>query len=363
MIRNRPAPLLADEAYRTLLPPPYALDWGAVPEPIKLSLLTLDGIQPHSAEAAALSDGLFSAIPSAGEIDLHRTRGTNFQLIMVVVNGVLAGLQGEHPILRPYAITLIASSKRGQVTNSDIEFVASVAGKTFLDGDTAYVGMDPFQGDWQMWGEASIVVGDRPREGFMDELGLVTDHYFLAVEHDPNDVIMFMPEMPEALRERYFRHRAKLLFTPFRAFGSRRIWGVETPIELFVLEELARRALFPQPQMLILEDGSVFPSLYEMWHELEIGGLQGLITEEDFFFHERGIAVFCDGRHRNRRPQRERDAATDARLRNLGIAPVRLPAREIMQNLAAAADKVSAALVWKLKRRATLRRGSPVERP
>jgi hypothetical protein len=178
----------------------------------------------------------------------------------------------------------------------------------------------------------------------MDELGLVTDLFFLEVVHYAVDVIMFMPDMPAALKERYSRHRAKLLFTPFAAVRSRRIWGVETPLELFVLEELGRRELYPQPQMLILEDGSVFPSLFEMWHELETGGVQGLVTEADFFFEDRRVAVFCDGRHHNRRPQRERDARIDARLQDLGITPVRLPARGVMHDLSAAADKVSAAL-------------------
>jgi hypothetical protein len=343
MIENRPPLLEADEAYRTLLPPPYRLDVSWVPEPIRESLFHLGGIQPLTGEMAKAANGNLSDTPSPAEIELFQRKQTWFQLIMIVANCIVVALD-EHPILKPYAVTLIPASKRGKVSQSSIEWVKHFAGKELMGGETAYVGLDPFRGDWQLYGQVGVVVGDKPRPGYMDELGLVTDHYHLATEHDPTDVLTYDARIPEALREPYFRHRAKLLFTPFAAFQSRRVWGLETPIELFALEELARRALYPQPQMLILEDGSAFPSLYEMWHELEISGFKGLITEADLFFEDARVAVFCDGRHHQRRPQRERDKVIDAKLAGLGIKAVRLPAREIMTDLRAAGDRVAAAL-------------------
>jgi hypothetical protein len=343
MIISRPASLDGDQAYRTLLPPPYRLDLACVPEPIRQSLFHLGGIQPLTGEMAKAAHGNLSDAPSAAEIELFKRKGTEFQLIMIVANCIVVALD-DHPVLRPYAVTLIPASKRDEVSHSTIDWVKHFAGKELMGGETAYVGLDPFRGDWQLYGEVGVVVGEEPRAGYMDELGLVTDHYHLATDHDPADVLTYDARIPETLRESYFRHRSKLLFTPFKAFRSRRVWGLETPIELFVLEELARRGLHPQPQMLILEDGSVFPSLYDMWHELETARIRGPLTEADLFFEEAGVAIFCDGRHHSRLRQRKRDTEIDAKLQDLGINPVRLPAREIIQDLSAAVDKISEAL-------------------
>ena len=36
------------------------------------------------------------------------------------------------------------------------------------------------------------------------------------------------------LERKYRKHRSRLLFTPFRRVEARRIWGAESPIELFL---------------------------------------------------------------------------------------------------------------------------------
>jgi len=345
MIESRPQQLLSDPTYNTLLPPPYKLDLSPVPELVKLSLLTLGGVQPITGEMSQAAGGLLSDTPTPGEVELFRNKGARFQLIFIVLNCVVTGVQEGVPTLAPFAISLIPSSKRGEVTSSEIDFVASVAGTEPLGGDTAYVGLDPFRGDWRMWGNVEVVVGAKPRSGFMDELGLVYDHYFLATDHDPSDIAMFLPGLPEAVRQRYFRHRAKLLFTPFRRLEGRRVWGVETPIELFVFQELARRGIpLPQPQVMFFEDGSSFPSLYDSWNYFGADKGAGLVTEADFYFADQKVAVFCDGSHHIRRPQRMRDAAIDAKLTTFGVKSVRLPARQIMNDLVQSVDQVTASL-------------------
>jgi hypothetical protein len=45
--------------------------------------------------------------------------------------------------------------------------------------------------------------------------------------------------------------------------------GAETPIELFLIQALANEKLFPESQMLIMEDGATFPALYHLWKDIE----------------------------------------------------------------------------------------------
>jgi hypothetical protein len=341
MIRNRPETLLADPDYGVLLPPPYQLDWSSTPELTKFSLLALGGIQPLTGDMAAAADGLLSDKPTPGEIELFRQRRTKFQLVSVVANCIVIGVADNVPVLKPYSITVLPSSKRGEVTHSDIEFVAAVSGSAALEMDSAYIGYDPFVGEWAFRGEVGLVVGDKPRPGFMDEVGLVTDYYFLATDYDENDVAMVPLDMDnEELRRRYFKHRTKLLFTPFERLQPRRVWGVESPIELFLLQELSRRGRYPQPQVMIMEDGSTFGSFYELWRDLEAHHTNGLISEVDLFFPEQKVAVFCDGAHHRRRKQREKDLAIVAALEAVGIRSVRIPGRDIMRSLVQSADRV-----------------------
>jgi hypothetical protein len=136
-----------------------------------------------------------------------------------------------------------------------------------------------------------------------------------------------------------------LFFTPFQNVEARKVWSAESPIELFLIQELARRGLFPQVQMLIMGDGSTFPSLYDLWKDIEFRHMPGLLTEADLFFPHQRVAVFCDStRHHRGRKAREKDAAISERLRALSIASVRVPGGTIVRDLKAAADLVGSAL-------------------
>jgi hypothetical protein len=76
MIKNRPAILLADSAYVAGPRPPYRLDWRAVPELVRASMLDLGGIQPITKAMFQAAGGKLFDKPSEGEIALFRERGT-----------------------------------------------------------------------------------------------------------------------------------------------------------------------------------------------------------------------------------------------------------------------------------------------
>jgi len=203
-----------------------------------------------------------------------------------------------------------------------------------------FLGFDPFSGDWQLLGDEESMLG-QAHSGFMDEVGLVYDNYLLATQFNKDDVLGVNFDMPnDKMFRKYLKHRTKLLFTPFSNFKSKRIWGLDSPIELFLFQELEFNGFSPQLQMLLFEDGGVLGSLYDFWRSESLTGMEEMITEADMYFPEKRVAVFCDGAHHRRKKQRERDIAIDKKLLDAGFTPVRIEGSEIVRDLASAVDKV-----------------------
>jgi hypothetical protein len=344
MTKDRPGRLLADREYTTCPKLPYLLDWKPVPDLIRRSVADLGGVQPITGAMAKAAGGTLADCPSEGELALFREQGVEFQMVSVVANLIQTGTEDGVAQGTPFALTLIPAQKRGQVSLCSVETVEKLdlTGITH-EAEPVYLGYDPFTGDWGMYGVgAPGLVGGK---GFLDEVGLVLDAFYLATKFDPEDVLA--PEIglpPGRAFEKYARRRRDLLFRPFKRPEARRIWGAESPIEMFLLQELAGHGLHPAIQMLIMADGGIFPSWYHLWQDLEFRHSPDLVTEADLFFPEQRVAVFCDGAHHLRRKQRERDDVINARLLALGITPVRVPGRQIVHDLEAAGNIVLQAL-------------------
>lgn len=348
MIENRPASLLADEAYGILPKLPFTLDWSAIPELIRVATLDLGGVQPITKAMAEAAGGTLYDKPSDGEVELFRKRGTNFQMISIVLSGVAAGEVDGVLQVRPFAMSLIPASKRDQVATQTIDLIAKLDVSAWLATEPMYAGYDPFLGGWSLYGNLPGYL-DGERKGYLDEIGIVIDQFFLATELAENDEIITMDlKMPsEQMRARYEKHRRKLFFTPFKQVEARRVWGAETPIELFVIQALAKEKLFPACQMLIMDDGATFPSLYHLWNDVEFRHSDGLVTEADLFFADERIAVFCDGGHHARAKQKAKDAVITEKLAALGIRTVRIPGDEIREDLPNAICRVKEVLAQK----------------
>jgi hypothetical protein len=264
--------------------------------------------------------------PSGGEIGLFRMRGTKFQLVSVVLSCVAASETDGVLQVRPFAVTLIPASQRGEVEYLTIDLVANLDVSKGPETEPVYAGYDPFSGDWQLYGNLPGYL-DHQREGVLDEV----DQFFLATKTPGDDEILMMDlRMPsDEMKRRYQRHRKKLLFTPFKKVEARRVWGAETPIELFLIQARAKKKLFPESQMLIMDDGATFPSWYHLWQGVEFRHSEGLVTAADLYFPTQRVAVFCDGGHHSRGKQKARDAAINAKLEAIGIHPVRIPAAKL----------------------------------
>ncbi len=334
---------MSDPAYTTRPPLPYAIDWSTVPDLVRASTADLGGIQPTTMAMFDAAGGTVTDVPSAGEVELFRKRGTQFQMISVVASLIAVGDDGGRLRTAPFALTLIPASKRGNLEEASVDTAARLdIAKIAREAEAFYTSFDPFTGEWGLYGlrTPELVAG----KGFLDEIGVVVDAFYLATEYDVDDVLAPDIGLPDGARERYARHRRDLLFRPFRRLETRRVWGAGSPIELFLLQELARRGLRPQLQMLIMDDGTTFPSLYHLWGDLDFRYSRGLVSEVDLFFPDERVAVFCDGGNFHRGKRRRKDEAINAKLKELGIAVVRVTGGLIVRDLARATDLVAAAL-------------------
>lgn len=342
MIRDRPATLEGRPGYQALPTMPFALSWDWVPEVVNASLMPLGGIQPVTRKIAELTNGIIYDEPSEAEVDYFRSINAKFQPILLVMS--LATLSGPEGSLEgiPYAISAIPMSKHGVVMTVDIDSVkANRGGDAFAAADWCYSGFDPFVGEWSTFSTTATILEMRGGKGYVDELGAVVGVYYLHTEFEREDVMevdCFFPD--EKSRKRFLRNRIKTLFQPFKRVEVRRIWGAQTPIELFLYQELLFRGLRPQLQYLVFPDGRTYPSLYDSYADVETRHELQLLTEIDIFFPDERLAVFCDGSHHTRSKQVERDAKIDGKLGELGISTVRASGKLIIGNLGGAADEI-----------------------
>ena len=346
MIADRPQYLLAQRDYKGLPTRSFSVDMSSIPDRIRTSLVQLGGIQPVTGAMAEAAGDMLHDRPSAGEVELHRKLGTQFQNIFVVMN--LAHLTEENGQLTgtPYSISLIPASKRGGVTEVGIDLVDKIDMPAFLKTEPCYTAYDPFTGDWSMFGQLGSFLASGKLKGFVDELGLVVDQYYLATTYDADDVLSVSGGFTSAEADaKYNKHRNKRLFRPFSEARVRPVWGAGSPIELFLLQGLLRRRLSPILQMILCDDGTAHPSLYHLWRDAKLGDLPGQITEADMYFPERRLAVFCDSnKHHSRVRDVEKDQAINGRLEQAGFKFVRVRGPEILKDLATAVQSVEAAL-------------------
>jgi very-short-patch-repair endonuclease len=344
MIKDRPK-RLTDLSKNILVPPePFSVSWEMIPEVVRLSLMPVCGVQPVTTSMFRAADQDLSTAPTEGEISYFRERGTRFQMIQIVLS--LAWWETRQGGINaiPFAISAIPVSKRGEVTHTSIDGVSSLCGAPVSTEDV-YTGFDPFSGEWAMYVHAGngALIGSEKQH--LDELGIVIERFFLATEFEHDDVVEFDAFITDdQSKKAYRKNRIKKLFQPFSKVRARRLWGLETPIELFLFQELLSRGERPECQYLIYPDGSAFQSLYDMYSDIEFRRGQNLLAEADLFMPKERLAIFCDGAHHERRKQKDKDARINSELEKLGIRSVRLPGRLINSDLKAAGDLVEDAL-------------------
>lgn len=338
---------LNDYKDNILVPPrPFDAAWQSIPEVVRVSMMPLSGIQPITTEMFEAAGRELLTKPSEAEVELFRKKKTSFQMISLVltmayweeIEGQIFGI--------PCSIHAIPSIKRGKVQFCGIDTVAAIA--DVGEGpelEQVYAGFDPFSGHYDMAIMGGNYVAWSRQKTPLTEVGFVLERYFLADQFDREDVEEFDLFIPEEHRKAYKRNRIKKLYTPFNKWESRHIWGVESDIERFLLQELLARGLRPQLQWIIYKSGQCYQSLYDVYKDVEFRHGAEMLTEADLFFPDERVAVFCDGsKHHMRKKDREKDERINAALLDLGVTPVRVSGREIREDLKSAGDKVYSVL-------------------
>lgn len=351
-IENRPKELLDLPRYGCLPETPFYIDLeNSIGHFLFNDIFDLDGVQPIEQKVINLStekkDGIpvFGVNPSKEAIDFYEKRGDDFQMINVVVccygfeekEGKLFGL--------PYHISIRPAQKRGLPAKISIKWIEQIDLSAVLDGQPHYMGYNPFSNAFGFF-----AVGDIPlnENVFSDTVGFVYNSYFLSSNYSQQDICdpgMCTALLGEsrAILSDYRKFRFSRYFKPFINIDPIKIWGCDSPIELFLLQAMHSFNLRPKIQMHIFKDGSTFPSLHSMWEDgVRTKNLARRITEADFFFEEQKVAVFCDSVAHHSTPEAiAKDKAIDASLNAIGIRSIRISGPDIVQSPMACAHKVA----------------------
>lgn len=348
MIVNRPQ-YLDDINYYSKIPSGFDIDidFTKLPSVFNLDLYQLNGLQP-------LTTSMFNYIrepdingekqiatvsenPSEKEIEYYKVNGiTEWQLINVVISLYDFRKNGNTLIGKPYSVSLVPASKRGKIHHLHIDFIKQINIESTLGGGWIYSEFNPFKGWYSgLFGKYALLAGNSGISGFTDSIGFVWEQYILSTKFNKKEIqILEDQTAPKNINSKFKKYRTKLYFEKFTDIKPRKIWGCESPIELFLLQGLAKNNLYPEIQTLIFKDGAVY-SNYHLMIENHLWKTEDkLISNVDFFFPEKQLAIFCDGKaFHDSEEKRAKDTKIDSSLSSLGISSLRFSGKQITGDL------------------------------
>lgn len=344
-IENRPQELFTLPHYRDLPKLPIAIERpSASSDFLEQDLLTLDGIQPIEMQHIVASDGIITTNPSENSIEIYRNKNARFQLVHIVVNCYQFTESDGCLVGKPYNISLQPAIKHGEVETVGIDWIEKANIETLQNSPQLYKGFNPFVGAYgfYMIGAADISNIES------DMLGFVKGMYFLSTSFDHDEVLVpFGGEMhknPQVVWD-YSKYRKKRYFKPFTKAKPKRIWGCDSPIELFLLQAMGSIGLNPELQTMICADGSTISHIHALWENNKARRKLKVITETDFYFPHKKLAVFCDSiAHHSSSEAIKKDAEIDRKLNNIGIQSLRIRGTEIASSPINCARKVERAI-------------------
>lgn len=339
-IQNRPQELRALPNYSYLPDEPFEIDLAsAAGEFLAREIFDLDGVQPLESSVLHLSNETFQGLPVVGvnpskeAVEFYRKRGDTFQMVNVVICCHSFERREGRLFALPYHISLRPASKNNSPQEIDIEWIANHDLSKVLEGRPHYIGYNPFTTAFGLYALGPVPVSETVCS---DVIGFVYNSYFVASKHVRKDVLdpglctTLLGDANGVLGD-YRSFRFKKYFKKFTNSRPEKIWGCDSPIELFLLQAMSQIGLHPKIQMLIYPDGSIFPSLQSMWESgVRTKKLAKVITEADFFFEKEKVAVFCDSKaHHTSAAEVAKDFAIDKKLQTVGIRSFRLAGTEI----------------------------------
>lgn len=338
LINNRPKELLDIEYYTELPKTSVVFNYESLPEFLNIDLYTLFGIMPKTKDLVDKTGiKYFSSKLTDEEIEYYRNRNTKFQIINVVANIHTSKKVENEDVFTayPYSISIVAGPKRGIPDEASIDLLKCFNFEKISNSQPVFTDFSPFKAIETGFYSPVNFLSDKSIKQYTDTIGFVLETYFLPTDIDLEDIPMHGPQnLDSKIIQKYNKYRIKRYFKPFTDIKPRRIWGCDSPIELFLVQGLSKRNIFPKIQTLIFKDGSVFDNYYQMvQNQIFIKGDE-LITEVDFYFSNEKLAIFCDSQQYHRgNSNKNKDRSIDNRLFDLGIRSLRLNGKDIVDNL------------------------------
>ncbi|WP_433777740.1 DUF559 domain-containing protein [Flavobacterium anhuiense] len=340
LIKNRPNELLKNEFYTELPKIPIQFDYGSLPSFLNVDLLQLFGIAPKTMDLIENTQRGFYINPSKKEVEYYKKKETKFQIINVVANIHTFKKDGDEVIAYPYSISLIAGPKRGKPDECSIEFLDRINLEEIDFSSNCYTDYSPFK-ELSEGFYAPIGMFSNSKS-YTDTIGFILESFFLPTDIELDKALINGPQnLNNNIREKYDKYRVKRYFKPFTDIKPRRIWGCDSPIELFLIQGLAQKGLFPTIQTLIFENGEIHDNFFHMIENNVFIKGDELITDVDLYFAKEKLAVFCDSTkfHRGTKAK-EKDIRISEKLAELGIKSLRLQGEEIVKDLNSSVEKI-----------------------
>ena len=344
-IENRPSELERLPYYRDLPRLPVTVDLSSSTGGfLAKDVLSLVGVQPLEIRHSVANAGILDVNPSQDSISIYRDERVKFQLVHIVVNCYQFKEANGKLVGRPYNISLQPSSKRGELSFTTVDWVENIDLLGLLDAQQMYKGFNPFTGAYGFY-----MIGDVDYSDIeSDMLGFVHGFYVLVIPFKHDELLApdlaGLRDHPQA-RKDYHKFRKSRYFKPFMKLRPRRVWGCDSPIELFLLQALGSLGLEPELQTMLCEDGFTAPNLHTLWENQKSRRRMKLITEADFFFPEQRFAVFCDSKAHHSSPKaQQKDAEIDRKLLDIGVRSLRVLGVDIAKSPLECAQRVRSAV-------------------
>ncbi|MGE4539007.1 MAG: hypothetical protein AB7D37_18215 [Desulfovibrio sp.] len=342
-INNRPEELYNLPFYKDLPVNPISIDWscGSMDDLLKLDILTLDGAQPSEDEHFRANGGVLHTDITDESFEIYSKRKATFQLISVIVNAYAFKNMKGTTYAKPYNISLFPFSKRGEVQNFSIDFLKSISMSEINSHSSIYIGFNPFKRAYGVFSPGGLMA-DTGVES--DMIGFVDNTYALATSFDHSSVTVPFIQHTKIAND-FKKYRNRVYFKKFKTVKPRKIWGCDSPIELFLLQAMDHLGLSPMIQTMIGEDGYIASTYHTLWNDKKLRNRFKIITEADFYFPEKRLAIFCDSKEfHSSDKSKKKDQLIDEKLDSIGIKSLRIHGKDIAESPISCAKQVESSL-------------------
>jgi len=342
LISERPEILHSNPFYKSLPLANLEFNYRSLPYFLNADILQFFGIMPKTIDLFENVQRNFTEVPSDKEVEYYKRNNTQFQIINVVANVHTIQQKANNSYLAfPYSISLIPFQKRGLPDTCHIDFIKRFSGFKHEENKKVYTQYSPFKPLEQgFYGPLEFFIQSNTH--YTDTVGFILESFFLPTNISLNDALISSPQFSNSSRwEKYRKHRVKKYFTPFQNVRPRKIWGCDSPIELFLIQGLAQKGFFPKIQTVIFRDGEIYDNFYQMMHDHIFKSGADIITEVDLYFPDQNLAVFCDsGKYHRGFKNNKKDELIDGALISFGIKSLRIKGRDIVRNLENCVDLI-----------------------